>query len=341
VQFDDKLASEIGLNEAILYAYLEQKLIKNNLSEIKISLRTIASEILFLSKDTINRTLQRLKTLKKISIKNRGIYMIYKIKTSKVSQSETVNDNHLQQLSQSETVTNEPSQNETLFFTYNYMNNNEKLTRPSQSETLKFEEFFNKQNIKNQSSKDNYLINNEINYFRIEIEQKNHENCTFNFQISPKNEKRSDKYIYKYIYNNKEKKKINKKRKESNFDLSAQKVIEYLNLVAGTNYRKTTLSHQKFIIARLKENVTIENCKLVIDKQVKRWKGTEMEKYLRPDTLFRSQKFYIYLDQPLLDNKEVKVESRYDQRHPGLARAKARIIKQFKEGGFFECEEDS
>ncbi len=36
----------------------------------------------------------------------------------------------------------------------------------------------------------------------------------------------------------------------------------------------------------------------MIDKKTTEWKGTEMEKYLRPETLFSPSKFENYLNQP-------------------------------------------
>jgi hypothetical protein len=43
----------------------------------------------------------------------------------------------------------------------------------------------------------------------------------------------------------------------------------------------------------------------MIDRQVAKWKGTEMEQYLRPSTLFRASKFneyYAAKDLPLQTN---------------------------------------
>lgn len=73
-------------------------------------------------------------------------------------------------------------------------------------------------------------------------------------------------------------------------------VIDYLNSVLNTKYRYTTANTQRHIKARLSEGRTFEDFKTVIDKKSKEWKGTEMEKFLCPDTLFGS-KFEKYLNQ--------------------------------------------
>ena len=72
-------------------------------------------------------------------------------------------------------------------------------------------------------------------------------------------------------------------------------VVEYLNEKSGTNYRASSKSTARHIEARLHEGYTLQDFKTVIDKKVAEWKGGEMEKYLRPETLFGS-KFEGYLN---------------------------------------------
>lgn len=76
-------------------------------------------------------------------------------------------------------------------------------------------------------------------------------------------------------------------------------IINYLNNKINSNYRNNNKMTIKHINARLKEGFTIEDFKLVIDKMYKEWYGTDMQKYLRPETLFGT-KFESYL------NREVK-----------------------------------
>jgi len=75
----------------------------------------------------------------------------------------------------------------------------------------------------------------------------------------------------------------------------AQEIIKYLNEQAGTSF-SVQGSNQELIVARLKEGFMIEDFKLVIDKKVKDWKGTDWSKYLRPVTLFNKSKFENYLN---------------------------------------------
>ena len=72
-------------------------------------------------------------------------------------------------------------------------------------------------------------------------------------------------------------------------------VVNHLNEKAGTKYRATTESTARHIRARLNEGFSVEDFFTVIDKKVAEWKGSDMEKYLRPETLFGS-KFESYLN---------------------------------------------
>ena len=77
-----------------------------------------------------------------------------------------------------------------------------------------------------------------------------------------------------------------------------KEVISYLNLKAKKNFKLNTASHQKFIKARLKEGYVLEDFKKVVDVMVAKWKGTEYEQYLQPQTLF-GNKMDNYLNQPM------------------------------------------
>ena len=77
-----------------------------------------------------------------------------------------------------------------------------------------------------------------------------------------------------------------------------KEVISYLNLKAKKNFKVNTASHQKFIKARLKEGYVLEDFKKVVDVMVAKWKGTDYEQYLQPQTLF-GNKMDNYLNQPM------------------------------------------
>lgn len=74
-------------------------------------------------------------------------------------------------------------------------------------------------------------------------------------------------------------------------------IIDYLNDKIGTSYRSNSAKTKFLIDARLNEGYKEEDFFLVIDKKYKEWKDSEMEKFLRPETLF-SNKFESYYNQP-------------------------------------------
>ena len=91
----------------------------------------------------------------------------------------------------------------------------------------------------------------------------------------------------------------NTKTENNNNKLSiCKEVISYLNLKAKKNFKVDTASHQKYIKARLKEGYVLEDFKKVVDIMVAKWKGTEYEQYLQPQTLF-GNKMDNYLNQPM------------------------------------------
>lgn len=92
--------------------------------------------------------------------------------------------------------------------------------------------------------------------------------------------------------------KAKEQPKVSNHEAEIKEIIDYLNEKAGTKYRYTTKSTVSHINARLKEGYTVEDFKHVIDVKVAEWKGTEMQQYIRPETLF-SSKFEGYVNQPI------------------------------------------
>ena len=94
--------------------------------------------------------------------------------------------------------------------------------------------------------------------------------------------------------------------------LICKEVISYLNLKAKKNFKVDTASHQKFIKARLKEGYVLEDFKKVVDIMVAKWKGTEYEQYLQPQTLF-GNKMDNYLNQPI-PRKVHSFQSAVDER---------------------------
>lgn len=88
---------------------------------------------------------------------------------------------------------------------------------------------------------------------------------------------------------------IEDKKKQEEIE-SIKEIIAYLNMRTGTRYRYQAQNTQKHIRARLNEHFTVDDFKTVIDKKYAEWNGTNMSKFLRPETLFGT-KFESYLNQ--------------------------------------------
>ncbi|WP_142419070.1 conserved phage C-terminal domain-containing protein [Clostridium sp.] len=73
-------------------------------------------------------------------------------------------------------------------------------------------------------------------------------------------------------------------------------IIDYLNKKVDTKYRSTSKKTKSLITARLNEGFTKEDFYKVIDNKSSEWLGTNMQQYLRPETLFGT-KFEGYLNQ--------------------------------------------
>lgn len=70
-----------------------------------------------------------------------------------------------------------------------------------------------------------------------------------------------------------------------------------LKSIPGGNAVKANHSRAAMILARRKEGNELAQFQAVIGYKFKQWSGTEMEKYLTPDTLFRPSKFLKYLEE--------------------------------------------
>lgn len=77
-----------------------------------------------------------------------------------------------------------------------------------------------------------------------------------------------------------------------------REIVDYLNAKAGKRFSSASQPCRESINARFAEGRTLEDFKIVIDKKCDEWLNTNMEKYLRPSTLFRPTNFENYLNQP-------------------------------------------
>lgn len=97
------------------------------------------------------------------------------------------------------------------------------------------------------------------------------------------------------------------KPKANGYGPDARAVLHILNEIAGRSFRETD-ANLKLIKMRLKEpGVEVEGIRKMIKRQLDMWRGTEFERFLRPETLFNATKFSGYYDdreQPVKRGRE-------------------------------------
>ena len=94
---------------------------------------------------------------------------------------------------------------------------------------------------------------------------------------------------------------------------NSRAILHYLNEKTGRAFRETA-DHLSAIDARLNEHgVTVEGVRQMIDRQCALWKGSEMEEYLRPQTLFGKEKFDGYYAARLVPIPTAKPRSEPDR----------------------------
>jgi uncharacterized phage protein (TIGR02220 family) len=119
---------------------------------------------------------------------------------------------------------------------------------------------------------------------------------------------------FKILDGKKEKSATTKEHKET-----AIKVIEYLNSQAETTFSTKIGSNIELICARLKEGYTFGDLKLVVNKKVKDWKGSDWAKFLRPNTLFAKTKIENYLNS---NNNDKQSANKFSKFADSVAKAK-------------------
>lgn len=81
----------------------------------------------------------------------------------------------------------------------------------------------------------------------------------------------------------------------------AEEVTDYLNRRAGKAFKARNPKGQptknaNHIMARLKEGYSVTDCQEVVDNRIRAWSGdAKMAEFIRPQTLFNSEKFEAYL----------------------------------------------
>lgn len=96
----------------------------------------------------------------------------------------------------------------------------------------------------------------------------------------------------------------------------AETIIDYLNQKTNKQYTLRNKQTLGLVNARIKEGYTLDDFKKVIDIKSAKWLNTEMEDYLRPQTLF-SQKMEGYLNEKIqsknANERFTKTQSAVDQ----------------------------
>jgi len=75
---------------------------------------------------------------------------------------------------------------------------------------------------------------------------------------------------------------------------TANEVVDVMNLEWGSKYKKSRSTLEP-INARINDGNSVDECSIVIRHCKAQWMGTEMQKFLRPSTVFGAAKFEGYL----------------------------------------------
>lgn len=108
----------------------------------------------------------------------------------------------------------------------------------------------------------------------------------------------NNKILNNKIYNNNNKKEIYKESWDCDAYVKqlTDGVVSFLNDKSERNYRTNNPKTESLVRARLKEGFREIDFLQVIEKKCKDWLNTDMEKYLRPETLFGT-KFENYVNE--------------------------------------------
>ena len=128
---------------------------------------------------------------------------------------------------------------------------------------------------------------------------------------------------------------IQKNKKEYNKDIVLQ-IISHLNEKAKTNYSPKTKITTEYINGRIADGFKLDDFFYVIDVKCEDWIGDlEMEKFLRPKTLFATSNFEGYLNQKRERKSNHGVGGQGDNK-----KISALFEKQKREGIFNDLEEE-
>lgn len=102
----------------------------------------------------------------------------------------------------------------------------------------------------------------------------------------------------------------------------ARGILSHLNEKADRSFRPTDNVISAIVLRLADVANDADGVKQMIDRQCACWKGTDMEEYLRPETLFRKGKFNAYYDdrtRPITRRGPAQPHRTGNQRNEGLA----------------------
>ena len=154
---------------------------------------------------------------------------------------------------------------------------------------------------------------------------------SFNLNISYRFKKRNVNFeLIEQEESGKKKKKEKPSKERPLEEQTIQKVVDYLNLQTGKNFKSRTTATRSSILGRLREGYTFSDFKCVIDGKVLEWAhDPSMAKYLRPATLFTPSKFEAYLNEfEQIDSVEVNQKEQIKENFREALRQKLGREKQ-------------
>jgi uncharacterized phage protein (TIGR02220 family) len=101
------------------------------------------------------------------------------------------------------------------------------------------------------------------------------------------------------------------------------KVVEHLNLMAGSTFDPNTSMTIQYILERKNEGFSFLDFKTVIDRKCKEWLNTNMQPNIRPLTLFSQRNFENYLNSPNAPDTKSKSKSAYDSAKRAIDRTES------------------
>lgn len=134
-------------------------------------------------------------------------------------------------------------------------------------------------------------------------------------------------------------------------------IVSLLNEKLSTSYKPTSKKTGELIRARLRDGFTEDDFRAVIEHKARAWKNTDLEKYLRPSTLFAVSHFEEYVQEAraarenqvntdaALNDCELPAElaARYERyiarvidRYPALFNSRCRVLSKGEFAGWVE-----